>query len=111
MPQWDQNEWGSPGVVKVQVQPSLTQFIAKCKKLKIGVGLSTWYRQDTDNVRMQMDTPEKMAANWLAVLNGLKEDGLLDTILYVDLCNEWGARHRPHGRLVAGQRVDAFFQG
>lgn len=91
LPQWDQNDWGSPGIIKVQVQPSLTQFIAKCKKRKIGVGLSTWYRQDTDNVRMQMETPEKMAANWLAVLNGLKEDGLLDAILYVDLCNEWPA--------------------
>ncbi len=91
LPQWDQNDWGSPGVIKVQVQPSFSQFVQKCKQRKIKVGLSTWYRQDADNIRMQIESPEKMAAAWLAVLDRLKEDNLLDTILYVDLCNEWPA--------------------
>ncbi len=88
-PVWDQNDWGSPGILKVQVQPSLTTFIAKCKKRNLKVGLSTWYREDADNTRLLMDTPEKMAANWLTVLDLLAGENLLDTILYVDLCNEW----------------------
>ena len=88
-PVWDQHDWGSPGILKVQVQPSLTTFILKCKTRNIKVGLSTWYREDTDNTRLLIDTPEKMAANWLTVLDLLASENLLDTILYVDLCNEW----------------------
>lgn len=91
LPLWDQYDWGSPGIIKVQIQPSLTDFIAKCKQHKIKVGLSTWYRQDVDNTRLKVDTPQKMATIWLKVLDIIKEKNLLDTILYVDLCNEWPA--------------------
>lgn len=91
-PVWDQNDWGSPGLLEVQVQPSLTSFIAKCKGRNLKVGLSTWYREDADNTRLLIDTPEKMAANWIAVLDLLAGENLLDTILFVDLCNEWPAQ-------------------
>ena len=91
LPVWDQYDWGAPGIIKVQIQPSLTEFIAKCKKHKVKVGLSTWYRQDADNTRLTVDTPAKMANNWLAVLDIIKKENLLDNILYVDLCNEWPA--------------------
>jgi len=89
IPVWDQYDWGSPGIIKVQIQPSLTQFISKCKNRNIKVGLSTWYREDADNTRMLIDSPEKMAANWLKVLDIIANENLLDTILYVDMCNEW----------------------
>ncbi|MFP5041113.1 cellulase-like family protein [Parasediminibacterium sp. JCM 36343] len=91
LPVWDIYDWGAPATIKVQVQPSLTQFIAKCKKRNIKVGLSTWYREDVDNTRLTLDTPSKMANNWLAVLDIIKKENLLDAILYVDLCNEWPA--------------------
>jgi hypothetical protein len=38
---------------------------------------------------MKIDGPEKMAANWITTLKSIAADGLLDAILYVDLCNEW----------------------
>jgi len=38
---------------------------------------------------MQIDSPEKMASNWLKVLDIIAHENLIDTILYVDLCNEW----------------------
>jgi hypothetical protein len=89
LPVWDQYDWGAPAKIKVQVQPSLTDFIAKCKQHKVKVGLSTWYRQDADNTRLKIDSPQKMADNWRKVLDIISEKGLLDNILYVDLCNEW----------------------
>ncbi len=91
LPQWDQNDWGSPGLVKIAVLPGLTDFIAKCKKRAIKVGLSTWYREDVNNVRMQISSPQKMAANWITVLDVIAAENLMDTVLYVDLCNEWMA--------------------
>lgn len=89
IPVWDQNDWGSPGKNKVIVQPSLNSFISKCKDRRVKVGLSSWYREDADNVRMKITTPEKMAENWIKVLEMLEKENLLDAVLYVDLCNEW----------------------
>ncbi len=89
LPVWDQQVWGSPAVNKIVVQPALNQFIAKCKDRKIKVGLSTWFREDTDNTRLKITSPEIMAENWIKTLDVIAKDGLMDTILYADLCNEW----------------------
>lgn len=88
-PVWDTQDWGAPTLVRVRLLPELTQFIAKCRDRRFKVGLSTWYRQDEDDTRLGITTPEKMAAIWNATLAAIKEAGLIDTILYVDLCNEW----------------------
>jgi hypothetical protein len=89
LPCWNTQMWGSPDINKVIVQPSLNQFIAKCKERDVKVGLSSWYRVDSDKVLMKIDSPVKMAGNWIKTLESIAKDGLLDAILYVDLCNEW----------------------
>ncbi len=89
LPVWNTQMWGSPDINKVIVQPYLNSFISKCKDRDIKVGLSCWYRQDTGMVLMKIDGPEKMAENWIKTLDSIAKDGLLDNILYVDLCNEW----------------------
>lgn len=89
LPVWDQQVWGSPGVNRVRVQPALNEFIAKCAARGILVGLSTWYRQDEANTRMRITSPAVMAAQWLDTLASIARDGLLGSILWVDLCNEW----------------------
>lgn len=86
---WNQQDWGSPDMNEVQVQPNLNLFLSKCKERDIKVGLSSWFRLDVDEVCLKLDTPEKLADCWLATLRSIEEEGLLDTILYVDLCNEW----------------------
>lgn len=88
-PCWSVEEWGSPALNSVQVQPALNQFIAKCRDRKIWVALSTWYREDVDNTRMTIESPQVMGAQWIKTLRSIKQAGLLDSILYVDLCNEW----------------------
>lgn len=91
VPVWDRHDWGSPGIIKVEITNSLIEFISKCKKRNIKVALSTWYREDEDNTRMQLTTPQKMADSWLKVLDIVENADLLDSILYVDMCNEWCA--------------------
>lgn len=86
---WNQQVWGSPDLNEVQVQPYLNEFLSKCKDRDIKVGLSSWYRQDVDNVVMKITTPAKMADCWLKTLQSIEAAGLLDTVLFVDLCNEW----------------------
>lgn len=86
---WNSNMWGSPDVINVQVQPLLNQFLAKCRDRDIKVGLSTWFREDVDDTRMKIDSPEKMAEIWIKTIDSIARDDLLDAVLYVDLCNEW----------------------
>ncbi|MDR2921295.1 MAG: cellulase [Tannerella sp.] len=90
---WAQQVWGSPDMNEVQVQPYLNQFLEKCRERDIKVGLSSWYRQDIDHTEMKITTPVRMAECWLSTLRSIEADGLLDTILFVDLCNEWPGNH------------------
>lgn len=84
IPVWDQQVWGSPDINKVCVQPALNVFVAKCKKRNIKVGLSTWYREDTDSTRMRITSPEKMAWGWLQTLEMISRDELLDSIRFAN---------------------------
>lgn len=86
---WSIQNWGSPDINKVQIQPNLNIFISKCKEHGIKVGLSSWFRKDTDNTRMKINSPEKHAEVWIKTLQSIEKEGLLDNLLYVDLCNEW----------------------
>jgi len=89
LPEWNTQLWGSPDVNRIVLLPALFQFIGKCRDRGIKVGLSTWYRQDEANTRMTISGPEVMAANWIKTLDLIAGAGLLDSILYTDLCNEW----------------------
>jgi hypothetical protein len=93
LPVWDQNDWGSPGVIEVQVQPALNEFLHACGRRGIQVGLSSWFRQDRENHRMRLTTPQAMAEAWAATLRTIRDAGLLQTVAYVDLCNEWPGSH------------------
>lgn len=87
-PAWTTNDWGSPGLVDVVVLPNLVSFIGKCRARNIRVALSSWFREDLSGVRSRI-TARSHIEGWLKTLDLLKAAGLLDTLLYVDLCNEW----------------------
>jgi hypothetical protein len=90
IPVWYVQDWGSPATNKIRrIRPLLHEFIALCKERDIKIGLSSWYREDADNTRMKITSAKVMAEQWIKVIGGIKSAGLLDTILYVDLCNEW----------------------
>ena len=89
LPEWNTQDWGSPDVNRVVLMPAFTDFIGKCRARGIKVGLSTWYREDQDKTRLAISGPEMMAEQWIKTLDIIAEAGLLDAILYVDLCNEW----------------------
>ncbi len=89
LPHWSTQDWGSPEINRVQVQPNLNKFLERCRAHHVRVGLSSWFRTDEEDVRMKLTTARKLGEAWLAVLKSIDEGGVLDTILYVDLCNEW----------------------
>ncbi len=88
-PEWNTQLWGSPDVNRVVLLPALFEFITKCKQRGVRVGLSTWYRKDDADTRMTITGPDRMAEIWIKTLDLIRDAGLIDTILYTDLCNEW----------------------
>ena len=89
IPCWNQHDWGSPAKCRVRVMPALIEFIAKCAERKIGVALSTWFREDSTGRRLLVPTARRHGEIWQRTLELIERAGLLDQILYVDLCNEW----------------------
>ncbi len=89
LPCWNQNDWGSPARNRVRVQPSLNQFIRKCRERGIAVGLSSWFQQDAEDKRLHFAGASHFGRAWKATLDTIAEAGLLDAVCCVDLCNEW----------------------
>src|SRR5260221_11612145 len=50
--------------------------------------MSSGFRQDRDDKRLLIKTPQDLGRIWQQTLENIADAGLLDTILYVDLCNE-----------------------
>ena len=90
LPHWSVQDWGSPALNRIPGPlAALTTFVEKCGERGIKVGLSTWFRQDEDDVRMHITSAKDHGDVWLSTLEGIHDAGLMDAILYVDLCNEW----------------------
>ena len=88
-PIWTVHDWGAPFEVEVQVLPHLLTFLEKCALKGIKVALSSWFREDTSNVRMGISTTERLGQVWNLTLQHIRNAGLMDTVLFVDLCNEF----------------------
>ena len=89
VPCWSTQDWGSPALNRVQVQPNLNQFIRKCADRNLRVGLSTWFRHDPAETLLRIHTPEEHGRIWKLTLDSIAQAGLIPHLLYVDLCNEW----------------------
>ena len=88
-PVWTTQDWGSPALNRIRVQPGLNNFIEKCATRGIKVALSSWFREDTSKAYLDIKTPENLGEIWVNTLKQIEAAGLLDSILYVDLCNEF----------------------
>jgi len=90
---WTVQDWGSPAPTRVRIWPALPQFIQACNLRGIRVALSSWFRQDSANTRVNIKSAADMARIWIRTLELLQKECLLDSLLFVDLCNEWPGPH------------------
>lgn len=88
-PAWTQTAWGAQSLIRTTVLPELLDFLRAARRHGVAVALSTWHRRDKDDVRMRIRTTADQARIWVDTLRHIDEAGLLDTVLYVDLCNEF----------------------
>lgn len=116
VPRWPEHDWGSPHPVPARVRSALHDFVARCRERGVRVVLSTWFREDSGDMRMSVTTPERHAEAWASVLSDLSAACLLDAVWFVDLCNEFphplwlpglygstGARPLPHNAPAAAR--------
>ena len=89
LPVWSVQDWGSPALNQVQIQPGLNQFIEKCAARGIQVALSSWFRHDKTKAYLDITNPQDFGNVWVETLKQIDATGLLSNILYVDLCNEF----------------------
>lgn len=88
-PLWNQQAWGAQSLIEVQVMPQLVDFIRAAARHGVGVALSSWFREDADDVRMRLTTPEALAGAWITTLTALERERVLEHVVFVDLCNEF----------------------
>lgn len=86
---WTTQVWGSPAPNRIRLWPALPDFIRACEARGIRVGLSSWFRQDAANTRLNIRCAADLARIWIRTLELLHSEGLVENLLYVDLCNEW----------------------
>ena len=89
LPEWSVQDWGAPARTRVRVMPALLEFIAACGSRGIKVGLSCWFRQDVENTRLSIGSGLRHGEIWVKTLDLIQRAGLLQHIVWVDLCNEW----------------------
>jgi hypothetical protein len=89
LPHWDNQMWGSPFYTEVTVMPALVEFLQKCKQYKVKVALSTWWREDADETAKKITSGKELGIVWQKTLSLIEQAGLLDTILFVDISNEY----------------------
>ena len=82
-------DWGSPSEVDIHVTATLIEFMSKCRDRGVMVGLSSWFKRDPDDTRMNIKTAQDHARIWSDTLGHIDRAGLMDAVLYVDLCNEF----------------------
>jgi hypothetical protein len=100
--------WGHHQQVTVQPRTALLEFLTGLGRRGIQAGLSTWFTPDTAGRSEQIESPADLARIWIETLRVIEGAGLLATIAYVDLCNEWPAWVPGIGRRIFGEIGSVF---
>jgi len=101
--------WGNHREVTVRPRPALLEFLQGLRARGIKAGLSSWFTPDSRGLSAQIASPDELGRVWTETLRVVREAGLLDTVAYVDLCNEWPAWLPGVVRAVMGEHVDNLF--
>jgi hypothetical protein len=89
LPQDDTFPWGNHETVSVQPAKGLIEFLTEMKARGLTAGLSSWYNDDETHQRDNVKTPDDFARIWLRTLDLVASHDLLDTVEWVDICNEF----------------------
>ena len=90
---WRPSLWGNDYTMTFRPREALLEFIPKCYKYGIKVGLATWFiRHGTERKDIFLEEGGLLRA-WDETLAFLKTNNMLENVIYVDLLNEYPNWH------------------
>ena len=90
-PVWADYGWGATKPCYVShIFEQLVEFMKICQQEGILVAFSAWYRHcEKDNYVSHITDGTVWGSIWVSLMDRLKEEQLLESIYYVDFCNEY----------------------
>ena len=90
---WQPSLWGNDYTMSFRPKEALQEFLPKCKKYGIKVGLATWFMQHGTARKDIFSEDGGLLRAWEETLLFLQTNSLLDNVIYVDLLNEYPNWH------------------
>ena len=90
---WQPSLWGNDFTMSFRPQEALLEFLPKCRKYGIKVGLATWFMQHGTGRKDIFNESGGLLRAWDENLAFLKKNNLLGNVIYVDLLNEYPNWH------------------
>ena len=90
---WHPTLWGNQYTINIEPHASLLTFIKKCSERSISLVLSSWFYGHGTQRNKKFTTAGGLIRAWDQTLQLLANNDLLDTVLYVDILNEYPLWH------------------
>lgn len=90
---WKPSLWGNDYTMSFNPREALLEFLPKCEKFGIKVGLATWFMRHGTNRKDIFLEKGGLLRAWNETLDFLKSNNLLQNVIYVDLLNEYPNWH------------------
>ena len=90
---WTPSLWGNDYTTTIRPREALLEFLPKCKKYGISVGLATWFMEHGTGRKGIFSEEGGLLRAWKETLTFLDQHELLKNVIYVDLLNEYPFWH------------------
>ncbi|MCP4313396.1 MAG: hypothetical protein GY790_19230 [Bacteroidetes bacterium] len=90
---WKPALWGNQYSMSFRPREALLEFLPKCEKYGIKVGLASWFMRHGTNRSEIFTEKDAVYRAWDETLSFLKSHDLLRNVMYVDLLNEYPYWH------------------
>lgn len=85
--------WGNPWTMYIEPRKALIEFLTKARAHGVKVGLSTWFKPTDDRRNEQIEGLDEFVRVWQETLEFIDANGLMDTVVYLDVLNEYPNGH------------------
>ena len=90
---WNPAVWGNDYTMSFSAREALLEFLPKCEKYGVKVGLASWFlRHGTERQEIFMEEGGLLRA-WDETIQFLQANNLLGNVIYVDILNEYPNWH------------------
>lgn len=85
--------WGNPWTMYIEPRRALVEFLTACREHGVKAGLSTWFKPTDDRRNEQIEGLDEFVRVWTETLEFVEANGLMDTVAYLDILNEYPNGH------------------